>query len=133
MASTASFIIVMTNNAAEILKLEYDVAAYKIKVIPHGTHLVPPLKQENLKKHYNILNKMVLSTFGLLSRSKSIETTLAALPLIITKFPKVLFLILGKTHPNVVKQEGEQYRNMLEAKVKELKLENHVRFVNEYL
>lgn len=78
---------------------------------------------------------MILSTFGLLSSGKSIETALNALPAVIKEFPKIMFLVLGKTHPNVVKHEGrKKYRLMLETKVKELKLEQlYVRFVNEYL
>lgn len=133
MAAIASAIIVMTNDAATILKNEYVVAPYKISVIQHGTHLVPPLSREKLKKYFQLSDKIVLSTFGLLGSSKSIETTLDALPAIVSQFSDVLFLILGKTHPGVVKQEGEQYRTWLEDKVKELKLENNVRFVNEYL
>lgn len=133
MAAIASAIIVMTNDAAVILMNDYKVTAYKISVIQHGTHLVPLLNREKLKKCYELSEKLVLSTFGLLGRNKSIETTLTALPAVIAKFPTVLFLILGKTHPSVVKNEGEQYRSMLEDKVKELRLENNVRFVNEYL
>jgi glycosyltransferase involved in cell wall biosynthesis len=133
MAAIASAIVVMTNDAATILKNEYIVAPYKISVIQHGTHLVPPLSREKLKKYFQLSDKIVLSTFGLLGSSKSIETTLDALPAIVSQFSDVLFLILGKTHPGVVKQEGEQYRTWLEDKVKELKLENNVRFVNEYL
>ena len=133
MAAIASAIIVMTNDAATILKNEYEVAQYKVSVIQHGTHLVPPLSRDKLKKHFQLSDKTVLSTFGLLGSSKSIETTLDALPAIVLQFSDVLFLILGKTHPSVVKQEGEQYRTWLEDKVKELKMEDHVRFVNEYL
>jgi len=133
MAAIASAIIVMTNDAANILKNEYEVAQYKVSVIQHGTHLVPPLSRDKLKKHFQLSDKTVLSTFGLLGSSKSIETTLDALPAIVLQFSDVLFLILGKTHPSVVKQEGEQYRTWLEDKVKELKMEDHVRFVNEYL
>jgi glycosyltransferase involved in cell wall biosynthesis len=133
MAAIASAIVVMTNDAATILKNEYIVAPYKISVIQHGTHLVPPLSREKLKKYFQLSDKIVLSTFGLLGSSKSIETTLDALPVIVSQFSDVLFLILGKTHPGVVKLEGEQYRTWLEDKVKELKLENNVRFVNEYL
>ena len=133
MSIIASAIVVMTNAAALVLKKEYKVASSKISIIQHGTHLVPPLNREKLKKYYQLSGKMVLSTFGLLGRSKSIETTLEALPDVSAKFPDVLFLVLGKTHPSVVRNEGEQYRNMLEDKVKELKIENHVRFVNEYL
>ena len=133
MAAIATSIIVMTMNSAKVLKTDYDIADDKISVIPHGTHLVPPVKREDLKCQYKLENRMILSTFGLLSSGKSIETALNALPAVIKEFPKIMFLVLGKTHPNVVKHEGEKYRLMLETKVKELKLEQHVRFVNEYL
>lgn len=133
MVSIAASIIVMTTNAATILINEYDVPAYKIAVIPHGTHLVPPLNRKKVKEHYQLSDKKVLSTFGLLSSSKSIETTLDALPAVVKKHPEVLFLVLGKTHPALEKQEGERYRRMLEEKVKTLNIEKHVRFVNKYL
>ena len=133
MAAIASSVIVMTSNAATILIYDYGVSAYKITIIQHGTHLVPLIDLKKLKKHYQLSHRKVLATFGLLSSSKSIETTLDALPAVIKTHPEVLFLVLGKTHPSIVKQEGEQYRKMLEEKVFELKLEQHVRFVNEYL
>lgn len=133
MAAIASAIIVMTNDAASILKTNYNVPEYKISIIPHGTHLVPPLNREKVKAHYQLSHRTILSTFGLLSSSKNIESTLDALPAVIKKYPEVLFLAIGKTHPSILKQEGEKYRNLLEKKVIELELENHVRFVNEYL
>ncbi len=133
MAGRANSVIVMTANASNILINEYGIASSKITVIAHGTHLVPRFDRKKGKLKYQLSGRKVLSTFGLLGWSKSIETTLDALPAIIKIHPEVLFLVLGKTHPSIVKQEGEKYRNMLEAKVKSLHLENHVRFVNEYL
>ena len=133
MAAAASSVIVMTLNAATILIKDYKVSANKITIIPHGTHLVPALDRKKLKKQYQLSHRKVLSTFGLLGPSKSIETTLDALPTVIKTHPKVLFLVLGKTHPSIVKQEGEHYRIMLEEKVKALHIEKHVRFVNDYL
>lgn len=133
MAAIASSIIVMTNDAAKILENNYKIPTYKVNVIPHGTHLVPPLNREKVKAHYQLSDRLVLATFGLLSSSKSIETTLDALPTIIKVFPKAIFLVLGKTHPTIVKNEGEKYRTMLEEKVKTLGIENNVRFVNEYM
>jgi len=126
-------IIVMTNDAAAILQKEYNISQDKITVIPHGTHLVPHLDRDFLKEKYGLKNKMVLSTFGLLSSGKSIETTIDALPEIVKVNSNVVFLVIGKTHPDVVKSEGENYRNFIESKVKELQLENHVLFINEYL
>lgn len=133
MAAHAISLIVMTENASKILIEDYAIPNEKITVIPHGTHLVAPLNRQQLKQDYQLSNRKVLSTFGLLGSSKSIETTLDALPEVIKTHPEVLFLVLGKTHPSLVKHEGEKYREMLETKVKTLQLENHVRFVNQYL
>ena len=126
-------IIVMTNTSARILTSEYGIDPQKIDVIPHGTHLVPHLSEKFLKKKYGLTDRKVLSTFGLLSSGKSIETTLDALPAIIKQCPEVMFLVLGKTHPEVVKNEGEKYRESLEAKVDEYALHDHVKFINQYL
>ena len=133
MAAHCESIIVMTHISAGILNTDYGVPEERITVIPHGTHLVLHLDKDFLKRKYELNGKKVLSTFGLLSSGKSIETTLEALPDIIKKNKQVMFLIIGKTHPGVFKLEGEKYRNMLEAKVEELHLHEHVRFINKYL
>jgi glycosyltransferase involved in cell wall biosynthesis len=132
-AAACRSIIVMTNISAEILTSEYGVARHKITVIAHGTHLVPHLSETFLKQKYGLSGRKVLTTFGLLSSGKSIETTLEALPAIIKTNPDVIFLVMGKTHPEVVINEGEIYRDKLEQKVKELDLQDHVRFINKYL
>lgn len=126
-------IIVMTKTSATILKNEYEIMEDKISVIPHGTHLINHTDKIKLKKKYSLNNKLVLSTFGLISSGKSIETTLYALPKIIEKNPNVMFLIIGITHPTVVKNEAEKYRIFLSEIVLELNLEQHVRFINKYL
>lgn len=131
--SACNSIIVMTKTSSEILMKEYGISKQKITVIAHGTHLVPHISEKILKQKYNLIHRKVLTTFGLLSSGKSIETTLDALPAIIKQCPEVLFLIIGKTHPEVVRNDGEVYRESLEKKVKDLKLENHVRFINKYL
>ncbi|HPH98739.1 MAG TPA: glycosyltransferase [Chitinophagaceae bacterium] len=132
-SSIAESIIVMTHASEKILIKEYGIPKQKITVIAHGTHLVPHLDNGFLKNKYALSGKKVLSTFGLLSSGKSIETTLEALPAIIKQNPDVLFLIIGKTHPSVVQQEGEKYRQMLEAKVEALHLHDHVQFINYFL
>lgn len=132
-AHEAHSIIVMTNSAAELLVRDYDVSIDKITIIQHGTHLVPHSDKEELKTKYKLNGKKILSTFGLLSSGKSIETTLEALPEIVKKNKDVLFLIIGKTHPSVVKEEGEKYRLMLQAKIEDLQLEEHVQFINCFL
>lgn len=132
-ASACRMIVVMTQTSSQILQQEYGIDADRITVIQHGTHLVSHRDKKSLKKKYDLSGRRVLSTFGLLSEGKSIETTLDALPAIVCKNPTVLFLIIGKTHPTVVKADGEKYREMLEAKVATLNLGSHVRFVNAYL
>jgi glycosyltransferase involved in cell wall biosynthesis len=126
-------IIVMTHNSAEILMSDYGLPSEKISVIAHGTHLVPHISKEVLKRKYGVQGRKILTTFGLLSSGKSIETTLKALPAIVNKNPEVLFLIIGKTHPEVLKEEGEKYRNSLESLIFSNKLTQHVKFINSYL
>lgn len=130
---SAASIMVMTKSASKILIKDYGTETEKITVIAHGTHLVPHINKELLKEKYRLSGRKVLTTFGLLSSGKSIETTLESLPAIIKTSPEVIFLIIGKTHPMVIKSEGEKYRNMLEAKVAELELHDNVRFINNYL
>lgn len=132
-AMACKMIVVMTQTSSQILQQQYQIDANHLMVIPHGTHLVAHQDKKTLKRKYGLSGRRILSTFGLLSAGKSIETTLDALPSITNKNPTVLFLIIGKTHPSVVKAEGEKYRKMLEAKVTSLHLENHVRFINAYL
>jgi len=132
-AAACESIIVMTHTSADILMNDYGVSQHKISVIAHGTHLVPHISEKLLKSKYNLKDRKVLTTFGLLSSGKSIETTLDALPAIVKQCPEVMFLIIGKTHPEVVKNEGEKYREMLEEKVTHFGLQDNVRFINKYL
>lgn len=132
-AENSDALIVMTNTSAAILHNEYGVPSKKINVIPHGTHLVAHTEKEILKAKYGFGDRKILSTFGLLNSGKSIETTLDALADVIKTKPDILFLIMGKTHPSVIRQEGEKYREFLEKKVKDLHLKNNVQFINKYL
>lgn len=126
-------IIVMTGISADILVNDYDISSDKITVIPHGTHLLPFIDKISLKAKYGFKDKKVLSTFGLLGSGKNIETTLEALPEIISENPDVMFLIIGKTHPSIIKYEDEKYRDFLHDTVKRLHLEKHTYFINKYL
>lgn len=132
-ATLCESIIVMTNRSLEILVGDYGIVPSSISVIAHGTHLVAHVNKDSLKRKYLLKDRKVLTTFGLLSSGKSIETTLQALPEIIKTSPDVIFLVIGKTHPEVVKKEGEKYREMLEDTVTKLGLQDHVRFINSYL
>ncbi len=128
-----SAFIVMTNSAAKVLVTDYEFDNQKITVIPHGTHLVEHSNKEVLKEKYHLSGRKIISTFGLLSSGKCIETSIHALQTIVKAQPDVLFLVIGKTHPTVVKNEGEIYRESLQATIADLKLEKNVKFINQYL
>ncbi len=133
MVAVCKSIVVMTHTSAGILADDYGIYRQKISVIPHGTHLVLHLDKSLLKKKYGLQGRKVLTTFGLLSSGKSIETTIEALPAIVKKCPETVFLVIGKTHPEVVKNEGEKYRESLEQLVAKYSLQEHVVFINSYL
>lgn len=126
-------IIVMTQSSKELLKRDYGLDPDRIQVIPHGIHNVPYRTSEKAKSVLGFSGKLVLSTFGLLNSGKGIEYVIEALPPVVEKFPHVRFLIAGVTHPVVLKQEGENYRNSLVKKIYELGLSDYVSFYNTYL
>ncbi len=129
----AESFVVMTKSSAKLLVDDYAISNEKIAIIPHGTHLVEHTSKEVLKEKYNFSGRKIISTFGLLSSGKCIETSINALREIVKKHPEVLFLVIGKTHPNVIKTDGEKYRNTLESKITALKLNKYVKFINQYL
>jgi glycosyltransferase involved in cell wall biosynthesis len=132
-ATHAAGLIVMTNTSSQILVTDYNINPEKISVIPHGTHLLEHTNKDDLKSTYQLEGKTILSTFGFIGLSKSIETTLQALPAISKKIPNILFLIIGKTHPNTAAKEGETYRQYLEEMIHELGMQEHVRWINYFL
>lgn len=126
-------VAVMTKTGARLLENSYGINKSKIFVIPHGVHHIAFPSKLKAKKKLNLSNHTVLSTFGMLNRDKGIEYAIEALPEIIKEFPNVLYLVLGATHPIVLKQEGERYRNKLKKLVVKLGLKDYVKFYNKYL
>ena len=126
-------IVVLTKTSKAILINEYEAEKNKIIVIPHGTHITEWKDKNRIKGKFDFNERLILSTFGLISSNKNVETAIDALPDIKKQFPNVLYLILGKTHPGVVSHEGEKYREFLQKKVKDSGLMDNVLFVNKYL
>jgi len=128
----ANKIVVMSHKAIEFLVEIYDVPRKKIALIEHG---VPDIKFSygKSKEEFKLESKKVLLTFGFIGRNKGIETVIKALPEVVEKHPDVQYIILGKTHPNVLRHSGEEYRIFLMRQVKTLQLENHVLFLNEFI
>jgi glycosyltransferase involved in cell wall biosynthesis len=132
LSEKVSSIVVMTGTSKNILVNEYDIPDDKISIIPHGIHAVAYTLPSEAKRDLNLGEHQIISTFGLLNKGKGIDYIIESLPPVIEKFPSLLYLILGATHPVVVRQEGETYRESLELKVKELGLEKNVLFYNKY-
>ncbi|MGV8133906.1 MAG: glycosyltransferase family 4 protein [Mangrovibacterium sp.] len=125
-------IVVMSHKAIHFLVSIYEVPEDKIVLIEHGVpdiHFSP----EKSKKEFKLENKTVLLTFGFIGRNKGIETVIKALPKVVEKNPEVIYIVLGKTHPNVLRHSGEEYRIFLMRLVKSLQLEKHVLFLNEFI
>ncbi len=129
----SSAAVVMTKAAVDILANDYGINARKIRVIPHGVPNVAFRNSMLAKKSLGLQDKTVISTFGLLSSGKGIEYVINALPKIIEKHPDILYLVIGETHPQVRKHEGERYRNKLRKLVEKLGLKDNVKFYNKYI
>ncbi|MFH1321166.1 MAG: glycosyltransferase family 4 protein [Bacteroidota bacterium] len=128
----AQKVVVMSHKAIKFLTSIYNVDRGKIAFIEHG---VPDIQfnQEQSKKEFNLQDKKVLLTFGFIGRNKGIETVIKALPKVVEKHPDVLYMVLGKTHPNVLRHSGEEYRNYLLRLVKSLNIEKYVLFLNDFI
>lgn len=132
-AKKSAVIIVMIDIAAERLVDVYQIPPEKIVVIPHGVPDIPYSNTTYPKKELGFGCRTVISTFGLINPGKGIEDAIQALPAVIKKYPDIIYLVLGATHPTLVRNYGEEYRHSLEKLVGELQLGNHVHFENRYL
>ena len=133
-AKRSKAITVMAGVAVEILTSVYGIDKRKIHVVHHGVPTVDFLKNNSdVKKSLGLENRTVISTFGLINKGKGIEYVIKALPEIVKRYPDVLYLVIGETHPVVRKHEGEEYRNKLIRLVKRLGLKDNVKFYNKYL
>jgi glycosyltransferase involved in cell wall biosynthesis len=132
-AALSDRVVVMSERGAELLQTVYGVSSEKIDLIPHGIPDVPFLDPSFHKDLFGVEGKMVLLSFGLLSANKGIETVIAALPAIVAHNPNVVYIIVGATHPHVLRQEGETYRLSLQRLAKELGVAGNVIFYNRFV
>jgi glycosyltransferase involved in cell wall biosynthesis len=133
LAKKSKCLVVMNKFAVDILRKEYGVKNTKIEVIHHGIHEVAYEPSKFLKKKLGYEDKLILSSFGLITGGKSYEDIIKAMPTVVKKFPSALYLIIGATHPGILKKDGEKYRDYLKKLIKKFKLNNNVKFVNKYL
>ncbi|UUZ81176.1 glycosyltransferase [Paenibacillus sp. P26] len=132
-ADRSAKIIVMNRKAIDYLHEAFGIPKEKITFIPHGTPEPNPEKRQAFRQRLGWNGRKVLMTFGLLSRGKGIELILKALPEIASKVPDVLYAIVGQTHPEVKKREGERYREELWEQIRAGGMEKHVLMVDRYM
>jgi glycosyltransferase involved in cell wall biosynthesis len=126
-------LVVMTERGRELLHEVYQAPAAKVDLIPHGIPDMPFADPNYFKDEFGVAGKQVLLTFGLLSPNKGIEYALRALPDVIREFPNAVYIVLGQTHPNLLRDEGEAYRLSLERLAKDLGVQKHVVFFNRFV
>jgi glycosyltransferase involved in cell wall biosynthesis len=133
LAAKSQAIVVMTKIAAELLSSVYGVSGQRVQVVPHGVPIVPFPKDGLHKTQLKLDGRKVICTFGLINRGKGLEYMIQAMPAIVAACPEALYLIVGVTHPQVKRHEGEVYRESLVAMAASLGVAKNVRFVNEYI
>ena len=126
-------LVVMTQRGQAFLEQLYEAPPGKIDLIPHGIPDMAFVDPNFYKDQFGVEGKLVLLTFGLLSPNKGIEHVLNALPEILAEFPDVVYIVLGATHPNLLREQGETYRLSLERLAKKNKIEKHVIFYNRFV
>ncbi len=131
--SRSARLVVMAERGRRMLEEIYQAPPAKIDLIPHGIHDVAFVDPAYFKDQFGVEGRMVLLTFGLLSPNKGIEFVLNALPQILAEFPEVVYIVLGATHPNELRENGEAYRLSLEILAKKNKVDKNVIFYNQFV
>lgn len=131
--SLSTRLVVMAERGRQMLHEIYQAPNAKIDLIPHGIPDVGFVDPTYFKDQFGVEGKVVLLTFGLLSPNKGVEHVLNALPQILAEFPEVVYIVLGATHPNEVRERGEAYRLSLEILAKKNKVEKSVIFYNQFV
>jgi glycosyltransferase involved in cell wall biosynthesis len=126
-------VVVMSERGGSDLQKVFGVAPEKIDMIPHGIPDLPFVDPSFHKDLFGVEGKIVLLSFGLLSANKGIENVIAALPAILARYPNVVYMILGVTHPHVMRNEGETYRLSLQLLAQEKGVEANVIFYNRFV
>jgi len=132
-AKYSSRIVVMSHRAVGFLTSIYGIPYHKIQLIEHGVPDLEPKENNPVKQSIAFKGKKVLFTFGLISRNKGLETVIEALPAIVEKNPDVMYVILGTTHPGVIRNSGEEYRDSLKRLAKNLNVEANLTFINKFV
>lgn len=126
-------VVVMAEKACDLLRSVYGVAAEKIELIPHGIPDAPYCSPDAAKSRLGFAGKSTILTFGLLSKNKGIEVMIDAMPAILSRQPNAVYVVLGATHPHLVRDQGEAYRASLVARVRERGMQDNVVFLDRFV
>ena len=126
-------LVVMAERGRRMLQDLYQAPAAKVDLIPHGIPDIPFVDPSYYKDQFGVEGRVVLLTFGLLSPNKGIEHVLTALPAILSEFPDVVYVVVGVTHPNELREQGEAYRLGLERLAKKNRVDGNVIFYNRFV
>ncbi|RMF85388.1 MAG: glycosyltransferase, partial [Nitrospirae bacterium] len=126
-------LVVLSRVGGEILQEVYGADPARIRHIHHGFPELAGIDRHQCRRRFGVDHRFVLLTFGLLSENKGIETVIEALPPVVERHPELLYVVLGATHPEVKRKEGERYRLSLERRVRDLGLEGHVAFHDRFV
>ena len=132
-ADRSQAVVVMTKVAAKLLDEIYGISGPKVNIIPHGVPDIPVDVEGNAKSRLELSGQQVICSFGLINRGKGLEHMIRAMPRIVAACPEAVYLVVGATHPQVKRQEGEVYRESLVAMAETLGVGAHVQFVNSFL
>jgi len=133
LASSAGALVATVRQARDLLFKIYHVPKRKIEVIPHGSPESRTGQNEAAKVALGLQGRITVTTLGLINPGKGVEHGIQATHRLATKHPNILYLIVGQTHPVVLKHQGEKYRESLEDLTRSLRLEANVKFIDRYL
>jgi glycosyltransferase involved in cell wall biosynthesis len=133
LAEISDRLVVMSERSVEFLRDIYQVPEEKIVLIHHGIPDVPFVKSDAYKDTFGVSGKKIILTFGLLSPGKGIEVVINALPEIVKVHPQVIYMVVGATHPHLKAEQGEDYRNSLYLRAKELGVSDHIVFHDRFV
>jgi len=131
--AVSSKVVVMAEKGRELLRAVYQVPDEKIEVIPHGIPEFEFLEPDGAKAKLGFSDRAVILTFGLLSPNKGIEVMIDAMPSILQSRPDAVYVVLGATHPNLVRDQGEAYRDSLVERARKAGVEDHVVFLDQFV
>jgi glycosyltransferase involved in cell wall biosynthesis len=131
--NVSSGLVVMSEKERDVLQKVYDISAKRIDVIPHGIPDIAFAEPEEAKASLGFEGRAVILTFGLLSPNKGIEYVIDAMPAILHSRPDAVYVVLGATHPNLIREKGEAYRESLVARARELGVHDHVTFLDQFV